>query len=139
MIERLPRLLYEYEFKEPPFALIDTTEGQAALRELYCGDVDVALAQGIPIVMNAATFRSSRNFLPAQGFTEAADIRLINVECIQFIKTLRELYRDSDVPVFIGAPVGSLGDAYSVDPTLTVEAASTPNPRFAQMLQPFQD
>ena len=116
------RLKYDYGFNSTN-GLTETPEGRRALSELYRGDIDVALAHNVPIIANAATFRASRNHLQSAGFSQAGDVERINISSIQFLKALRNDYRELNALIYIGAPIGTMHDAYSVDSIPTVEQA----------------
>lgn len=61
------RLQYDYGFKLGPnmaaFDLIEQEDGQQALNEIYRGDIEVAQEYHVPIIINTATFRASKNHL----------------------------------------------------------------------------
>lgn len=112
------RLQYDYKFNLGPnmatFDLIEQEYGRQALSEIYIGDIDIAQECGVPIIVNAATFRSSRNHLNGRGFDNTRDINNINIGCIDFIKNIREKYNtNSKAPILIAAALGSMHDAYS--------------------------
>lgn len=116
------RLKYDYGF-EASFDLTEQKEGQEALSELYEGDLAVAQEYHLPIILNAATFRASRNHLQSAGFKKTEDIKRINKGCINFIKAIQLKHSDSTFPIFIGAPLGSMYDAYSTDTIPSVDEA----------------
>ena len=53
--------------------------------------------------------------MQAANFKKDEDIKRINQNCVNFIKEIKGKYADSPFPVFIGAPLGSMYDAYSAD------------------------
>jgi len=116
------RLKYDYGY-EASFDLTERKEGRIALTELYEGDIAVAQEHHLPIILNAATFRTNRNHLQAAGFKSDGDLKRINTNCINFIKAIRTRHADSSFPIFIGAPLGSMYDAYSVDVIPSIEEA----------------
>lgn len=108
------RLKYDYGF-ENSFDLTEKPDGKKALSALYLGDVSVAQKYHLPIILNAATFRASKNHIKNAGFTGKNDVEKINLSCINFVKQLRDNYSNPTAPIFIGAPLGSMHDAYCVD------------------------
>lgn len=117
------RLKYDYMLDAPPHIAVTQSAGKTALNEIYRGDIAVAQENRIPIIINAPTFRASRNHLRIHGLDQPSDVRKINMECISFVKAIRDSYEDLSAPIFIGAPIGSLTDAYSVDGLLISEIA----------------
>lgn len=114
------RLVYNYHYKDGAVKAISDPIGQKALTDIYRGDIDIAQAYHLPIIVSPPTFRASKNHLPT-----TSNVRNINLACVEFICEIKSSYEGSGVPIFIGAPFGSMNDAYSVDPNLTVEAAKT--------------
>lgn len=107
------RLKYDYGY-ETTFDLTEQEKGRKILAELYCGDLNEAMIHDTPIILNAATFRASRNHLRAAKLDTQQDIKRINTSCINFVRELRNSYSNPSAPIFIGAPIGSMYDAYSV-------------------------
>jgi len=118
------RLKYDYGY-EASFDLTEQKEGRQTLAELYEGDIAVAHEYHLPIILNAATFRANRNHLQAADFKADRDLKRINTSCINFIKAIQAKHSDSSFPIFIGAPLGSMYDAYSTDVIPSVEAAQS--------------
>lgn len=121
------RLQYDYKFNLGPdmatFDLIERADGQRALQEIYEGDIDVAQKKHCPIIVNAATYRASKNHLASRGLNNTQDIRRINRLCIDFIKQIRDSYQHLSAPIFIAAPLGSMYDAYSAQNSPDIEVA----------------
>jgi homocysteine S-methyltransferase len=117
------RLKYDYNFELGPHIAVRQEEGRDALYKIYCGDIDVAKENALPIIVNAPTFRASKNHLRPQGLDKSIEVRQINMACINFVKSIRDTSGYSDIPIIIGAPIGSMNDAYSVDASLDVDIA----------------
>lgn len=121
------RLQYDYKFElgsnMETFDLIEHIEGRKALNELYRGDIEVAQKTRTPIIINAATFRASKNHLRARNLDKPEDVKRINLACINLIKEIQASYANSGIPIFIGAPVGSMNNAYCADLAPSVEEA----------------
>lgn len=113
------RLVYDYQYNDGAFKAISDPLGRQALTEIYRGDIDIARTYHLPIIINAPTFRASKNHL-----SPTSDVKSINLTCLEFIHNIKSMYDDGE-PIFIGAPIGSMNDAYSVDPALTIDAAKT--------------
>lgn len=107
------RLKYDYGYNAS-YDLSQDEKGREILIELYKGDVEVAHQGDVPIVLNAATFRASRNHLAANGVNHIEQIRSINISNLQLISDLIQDVK-SDIPIIFGAPLGSMCDAYSTE------------------------
>ncbi|MCE3268377.1 MAG: homocysteine methyltransferase [Burkholderiales bacterium] len=112
------RLKYDYKIEKPVHLAIRDEHGQQALEELYRGDIAIAQAQHLPIIIHAGTFRASKNHLPKE-----CNIKEVNLTCVDFLQDIKDSYQHLNAPIFIGGPIGSMNDAYSVDPYLTAEIA----------------
>lgn len=108
------RLKYDYGF-EASFDFSKQKDERKALSEIYEGDVAVAQAHHLPIILNASTYRASRNHLRAANFTKKEDITRINISSVNFVREIQAKYSNSSSPIFIGAALGSMYDAYSAD------------------------
>lgn len=109
------RLKYDYGYKTN-YHLSQDIKGRQILIELYKGDMEIARHNNIPIILNAATFRASRNHTASSGINDFEQIRQINLKNIQIIIELREEMKDEQL-LFLGAPLGSMFDAYRIDNT----------------------
>jgi len=118
------RLKYDYGL-EASCDLTDQEKGRKALFELYEGDLAVAQTYHLPMILNAATFRTSRNHLQNPDFRNPQEVVRINIDRVELIKTIRERYVNAHAPIFIGAPLGSMYDAYSIKTIPSVEEAKT--------------
>jgi S-methylmethionine-dependent homocysteine/selenocysteine methylase len=121
------RLKYDYNFDiEKNISIIDLIgmkEGRDALSDIYCGDIKAAKKYYFPIIINAATFRASKNHLTHFGLDKLSDIKRVNIACIDFVKSIQDDFSCLKSPIYISAPLGSMNDAYYVDSQLTVEKA----------------
>lgn len=89
--------------------------GKKILISLYKGDIEVARQKKVPIILNAATYRANRNHLAIHGVHELNEVREINRSNLQLIIDLRdEVNISEDSPIILGAPLGSMFDAYSL-------------------------
>lgn len=109
------RLKYDYGYNTS-YDLSQDIKGRQILIELYKGDMEVARQRNIPIIINAATFRASRNHTASSGINDFDQIRQINLNNIQITIELRDEIKD-DQQLFLGAPLGSMFDAYNIKNT----------------------
>jgi len=115
------RLKYDYGYNAS-YDLSRDQKGREILIELYKGDLDVAHSSAVPIVLNAATFRASRNHLVAYGINAFEQIREINISNLLLIDEIKKEI-NSDIPIVLGAPLGSMYDAYSIENIPSVNEA----------------
>ena len=109
------RLKYDYGYNAS-YDLSQDIKGRQILVELYKGDMDVALQRNVPIIINAATFRASCNHISSIGINDFEKVSQINLNNIQIIIELRDEIKDEQL-IFLGAPLGSMFDAYSIENT----------------------
>src|SRR5215216_5843906 len=83
------RLKYDFGY-EASHHLSQDTKGRKILIELYKGDIDAARYGNIPIIINAATFRASRNHLACNGVNDFEQIKQINLNNIQLIIDIKD-------------------------------------------------
>lgn len=98
------RLKYDYSIN----AAADDAATKKALIEIYESDVQVAQKHRLPILLNAATYRASRNHLNS-------DIKHVNIAFLNIANEIRDQYNRPEYPIYISAPVGSMYDAYSTE------------------------
>lgn len=103
--------------------VFDKPETKKALHNLYEGDVATAKENKLPIIINAATYRASRNHLSFIKNTSNTDIQNINQACLDIIINIRSQYRKTGHTIFIGAPLGSMHNAYNTTITPTIDEA----------------
>src|SRR5690349_8887310 len=85
------RLKFEYKI-ESILEVIDQPHGKAALNEIYEGDIAVAQKNGLPIIINAATYRASRNHLIKNDNISSNAIKHINQSCLKLIIDAQNRY-----------------------------------------------
>jgi homocysteine S-methyltransferase len=115
------RLKYDYGYNAS-HDLSQDIKGRQILIELYKGDIDTASHRDIPIIINAPTFRASRNHLADNGVNDFEQIKQINSSNLQLIIDLRAEI-EGNPPILLGAPLGSMFDAYSIENTPSAEYA----------------
>lgn len=119
------RLKYDYGF-DYAFDFSDNPTLMQALTDIYRSDIDAAKKQHLPIIINAPTFRASLNHLQKAGFTTLEDVKRINTSSIKLLNDIKQSYvDDAQHPIFIGAPIGAMFDAYSTESVPSIHAART--------------
>ncbi|MCC5792125.1 MAG: homocysteine S-methyltransferase family protein [Legionellaceae bacterium] len=115
------RLKYDFGY-HASYDLTQDSKGKGILVELFKADIAVASQKDVPIIINAATFRASRNHLASNGINDFEKIKEVNFNNLQLTIDLRNELRDEST-IILGAPLGSMFDAYSIDTKPTVVEA----------------
>lgn len=116
------RLKFDYGISELT-DLLHQESAIKALTQIYEGDLSIAQANNLPIILNAATYRASRNHLNISKKLPNLTIQDVNHQLAKIAIDVRGNNKESNNPIFIGAPIGSMGDAYSVAVIPTIEEA----------------
>src|ERR1051326_7385628 len=103
------------------FPLVDSDEGQAALRRYYRPFLELARDRGVPLVLTAPTWRANPDWGRLLGY-EAAELAAVNRRAVTFLEAVRDETVDGPVrdDVVIEACIGPRSDAYR--PTLLMSA-----------------
>lgn len=103
------------------FALVDKPEGKEALANLYRADVKAAQAHGVPIILNAPTYRCSPAHAERMGYKNE-DLPRLNRDCVALIESIRSEFPDHEV--LLTAPVGPKHAGYHPGREFTVDLAT---------------
>ncbi|TNF69059.1 MAG: hypothetical protein EP298_04880 [Gammaproteobacteria bacterium] len=105
------------------FRLLETQKGKDALRELYRRDIEVAISANVPIILNAPTFRASKEHCQRLALQDdLAYINLINQKCIDFVRSISSEYKDFAEKIVITAPIGPKFAGFTPDKITDLEA-----------------
>lgn len=86
------------------FRLTENDTGREALAKLYRTDIETVMPFNLPIILNAPTFRASKEHCQRLGI--AQNIDQINQHCIDLVKNIRTEYPQYQEHIFITAPIG---------------------------------
>ena len=117
-------LIFEHGFDLPEFAsfpLLDDPAGREALRAYYLPYLEIARRRGVGIVLDAPTWRASRNWGERLGYSDEA-LADVNRRGVALIHELAA-GAAGDPQVVVSGCVGPQGDAYRVDAATTAEAS----------------
>lgn len=109
------RLKYHYNINAPAEA-IHNKAARKALIEIYERDIGVAQKNHLPIILNAATYRASRNHLNS-------NIKHTNITLLKTVNEIRNKYNHPKTPIYVGAALGSMYDAYATKIIPTINEA----------------
>lgn len=118
-------LIFHEGFDLPLFAsftLLEDEEGTEALRRYYLRHTQVAQNSGVGFVLEAATWRASRDWASQLGYTEQT-LADANRRAVGMLVDLRAELGEVSGPTVISAPVGPRGDAYNPAQLMTSEEA----------------
>ena len=94
------------------FVLVDDTRGLAALEAYYRRHVDIAVQHGCGVILEAPTWRASRDWGARIGYP-AAELRRVNQSAVDLLSGVRSGYLDSaSSPVVVSGCIGPRADAY---------------------------
>lgn len=99
------------------YALLETDQGLDALRGYYRRHIEIAKAHGTGYVLEAPTWRASRDWGQQIGHTPA-DLERLNKRAIAMLAELRAA-SDHDGPMVISGNLGPRGDGYRPDLAMT--------------------
>jgi homocysteine S-methyltransferase len=108
-------LIFHDGFDLPEFAsfvLVDDARGTAALEAYFRRHVDIAVQHGCGVILEAPTWRASRDWGSQIGYP-AAGLRRVNESAVDLLSQLRGDYLDAaNSPVVVSGCVGPRADAY---------------------------
>jgi S-methylmethionine-dependent homocysteine/selenocysteine methylase len=109
-------LIFHGGFELPEFAafvLVDDARGTAALEKYFRRHVDIAVRHGCGVILEAPTWRASRDWGARIGYP-AAELRRVNQSAVGLLSRVRGGYREvASSPVVISGCIGPRADAYS--------------------------
>ena len=108
-------LIFNEGFDLPEFAsfvLVDDARGRAALEGYFRRHADIAMQHGCGVILEAPTWRASRDWGSRIGYP-AAELRRVNESAASLLSQVRGEYRDAArSPVVVSGCIGPRADAY---------------------------
>lgn len=117
-------LLFHDGFDLPDFAafvLLSTADGIEALRTYALRYAQLAIARGVGIIIDTATWRASSDWGDRLGY-DAESLFQANVEAVELLDCIRTLETPT-TPIVISGAVGPRGDGYVAGEAMTVPEA----------------
>lgn len=99
-------------------ALIYEEVGKRALNKLYQGYIDIALEAKKPFLMCTPTWRTNHSRVIETNIKPS-----INIDAVNFLKTLRESQAVGKENIRIGGMIGCKNDCYKPEETLSAQKA----------------
>jgi homocysteine S-methyltransferase len=108
-------LIFKGGFDLPEFAsfvLVDDARGTAALDMYFRRHVDIAVQHSCGVILEAPTWRASRDWVSRIGYP-AAELRRVNESAVDLLSRVRGGYQDAaSSPVVVSGCIGPRADAY---------------------------
>jgi homocysteine S-methyltransferase len=108
-------LIFNEGFDLPEFAsfvLVDDAHGVAVLEAYFRHHVDIAVQHGCGVILEAPTWRASRDWGARIGYP-AAELRRVNQAAVDLLSRVQGGYLDSaGSPVVLSGCIGPRADAY---------------------------
>jgi homocysteine S-methyltransferase len=119
-------LVFHQGIDLPHFSAIDMMRGEdsvASLRDYYRQYAEIARSVSAGFIFESPTWRSSPDWAPKLGLTDAEMIDL-NRRSIELGEEIRGEFETSEMPVVISGCIGPRGDGYSPDSLMTADEAA---------------
>jgi S-methylmethionine-dependent homocysteine/selenocysteine methylase len=104
------------------FPLLDTEPGTRRLRDYYAGFAKLAVAQGVGLVLEGATWRANPDWGAKLGY-DAKALAEINRKSITLLLDLRNAFETAASPMPISGNIGPRGDGYDAGKLMTPREA----------------
>lgn len=114
-------LIFQEELELPHFAafhLLQTTEGEAALRKYFRTYAALARQFGTGLILESATWRANADWGTRLGYTADA-LAESNRKAICLLEEIRSEYETHRTPVVISGCLGPRGDGYVPDSAMS--------------------
>lgn len=118
-------IMYRHGFELPEFAmfpLLEIPSAVAAMRAMFCEQLDVAAEFGLSFFLSGLDYRASPDWGAKLGYSPQA-LADANIAAIDFLREIAAAYRGQIPRLLIGGILGPRGDAYGLNPDITAESA----------------
>ena len=118
-------LIYHQGINLPEFAafvLLDDERGREELRRYFRPYAEIAADAGLGLVLETATWRASRDWGSALGYTPET-VAAANRAAVELVEEFRRDYATPDAPVVISGCIGPRGDGYAPESLMTADEA----------------
>jgi homocysteine S-methyltransferase len=105
------------------FVLVDDARGSAVLDAYFRRHADIGVQHGCGVVLEAPTWRASRDWGARLGYSPA-ELRRVNVSAVDLLGRVRADYQESSSPaVVVSGCIGPRADAYRPAERMTEDEA----------------
>ena len=119
-------LIFQEGLTLPDFAafhLLQTSDGEAALRKYFVTYAELAQRLGAGLILESATWRASADWGTRLGYTPEA-LAAANRRAIDLLDGVRGVYESEANPIVISGCVGPRGDGYVPGTAMSVSDAA---------------
>lgn len=102
--------------------LIYDKAGKIILKKLYRGYIDTGKRYNLPIFVYTPTWRANAERIRKAGYDQSADI---NGDSYRFLSGIRDEYGEYSREIYIGGLIGTKGNAYNPDESLSTSEAKS--------------
>jgi S-methylmethionine-dependent homocysteine/selenocysteine methylase len=117
--------MYRHGFELAEFAmfpLLDNPRALAAIRAMYCAQLDIAAEYGLSFLLTGLDYRASPDWGARLGYSPQS-LADANIAAIEFLRNIAKGY-DRQIPrLLIGGILGPRGDAYGLNSEITTASA----------------
>ena len=120
-------LIFDDDIDLPDFAafgLVDDAAGREALVRYYDRYAEIAVRDGVGIVLETPTWRASADWAARQGYS-LEDLVRLNRDAVTLLEGRRDAHATAASPVVISGCIGPRGDGYQPGELMGVEEART--------------
>jgi homocysteine S-methyltransferase len=118
-------IMYRHGFELAEFAmfpLLDNPRALAAIRAMYCAQLDIAAEYGLSFLLTGLDYRASPDWGARLGYSPQS-LADANIAAIEFLRNIAKGY-DRQIPrLLIGGILGPRGDAYGLNSEITTASA----------------
>lgn len=104
------------------FPLLNTEPGTRRLRDYYAGFAKLAVAQGVGLILEGATWRANRDWGSKLGYDDKA-LAEINRKSVTLMLEVRNAFETAASPMPISGNIGPRGDGYDAGKLMTPKEA----------------
>jgi S-methylmethionine-dependent homocysteine/selenocysteine methylase len=104
------------------FDLLKDEAGRERLRSYYQTYLDIALARGVGVVLEAPTWRANADWAEKLGY-DTDGLAAVNRQAIDLLRELREASETPESPMVISGNLGPRGDGYRSDARMSADEA----------------
>lgn len=104
------------------FPLLDHPKYKIILRNYFIEYLEIAKLNGTGYILESPTWRANTDWGFKLGYSEK-ELITVNRKAIEFIKELRNSYKDKIDEILISGQIGPRGDGYQIENLMTVSEA----------------
>ena len=104
------------------FVLLDDDAGRAALVRYFESYAELAVRDGIGIVLETPTWRASTDWGAKLGYSDA-DLARLNRDAVSLVRDVEAKYATNEVPIVVSGCIGPRRDGYRPESLMTREEA----------------